>query len=166
MLLGSSARWSRFSTRRPRVRLRLKSCRAWSKPFRVDASASTSTSASASSRRAVCTNTCSPSRRPRRPPSARATRRSYACGTSTSSKTRSTRRCGSDTGAPNASISSDPAARPASMVSQKPKDAEDDHVSSRARRVRAVKPVRVPDSVASMLKMRRVGDERHGHAER
>ena len=38
MLLGSSARWSRFSTRRPRVRLRLKSCRAWSKPFRVDAS--------------------------------------------------------------------------------------------------------------------------------
>ena len=27
------------------------------------------------------------------------------------------------------------------------------------------KPVRVPDSVASMLKMRRVGDERHGHAE-
>ena len=166
MLLGSSARWSRFSTRRPRVRLRLKSCRAWSTPFRVDASgvdvdvgvASSAASglyeymftvaASAASTECACDT-------------AQLRMRHKYVVKNTLDEALWIRHGGTervDFLRPGERV-------PLRWFHKNPKTPKTIMFRPERGAFEWSKPVRVPDSVASMLKMRRVGDERHGHAE-
>jgi len=165
-LLGSSAHWSRFATRRPRVRLRLKSSRAWSKPFRVDASGvvvdvGVPSSASSGLYEYMFTAAASTSSTERACDTAQLRVRHKYVVENTLDEALWIRHGGTervDFLPPGARI-------PLRWFHKNAKTPKTIMFRPERGAFEWSKPVRVPDHAASMLKMRRIGDERHGHAE-